>query len=421
MHIHTPHLTDKTILLIGTYDTKSDELNYLRDCIFRQGGHCISMDVSVLGDPPEACTYSKHAVAAAAGVSIQQVIDSGDENSAMQLMALGAAKLASELCRDGIFNGMLAIGGSMATDLALDVALALPLGIPKYIVSTVAFSAMIPAERLAADVQMLLWAGGLYGLNSVCRASLSQAAGAVLGAARAVELPTQAKPLIGMTSLGKSCLRYMVKLKPALEQRGFEVAVFHATGMGGRAFESLAAQGKFVAVLDLCTQELGNWVHGSVINAGCDRMLNAGKAGIPQIIAPGAVDMVDLPTWLALPEKFKDYDNHVHNRLINSVILNGAQRAEIAELMAERLSYSQAKVHVLLPAQGIEEWDRVDAPLYAPTDHAQFIASFAAALNTQAIPFQRLDCHINDEAFVEAVLEVFDEWVKTGVIVTTAT
>lgn len=417
MNPNTQHTTTKTILLIGTYDTKSDELNYLRACILRQGGRCISMDVSVLGDPPEPCDYSKQAVAAAAGASIQQVIDSGDENSAMQLMALGASQLAHQLCQEKIFDGMLAIGGSMATDLALDVALALPLGIPKYIVSTIAFSAMIPAERLAADVQMLLWAGGLYGLNSVCRASLSQAAGAVLGAAHAVERPTQAKPLVGMTSLGKSCLRYMVKLKPELEKRGFEVAVFHATGMGGRAFESLAAQGKFAAVLDLCTQELGNWLHGSAINAGCDRLLNAGKAGIPQIVAPGAVDMIDLPTWMPLPEKFKHYDNHVHNRLINSIILNGSQRAEIAQLMAERLSHSQGNVYVFLPEHGIEEWDKPDGSLHAPADHAQFTASLVEALNTQAVPYQRLACHINDDAFVDAVLAVFDQWVNEGVIV----
>jgi uncharacterized protein (UPF0261 family) len=133
---------------------------------------------------------------------------------------------------------------------------------------------------------MILWAGGLYGLNSVCKSSLSQAAGAVLGAARAVEAPVRDKPLIGMTSFGKSVLTYMVTLKPELEKRGYEVAVFHATGMGGRAFEALAAEGAFAAVFDFAPQEVGNHMMGG-LSAGADRLTNAGKAGIPQLVAPG--------------------------------------------------------------------------------------------------------------------------------------
>lgn len=129
-------------------------------------------------------------------------------------------------------QGVILLGGTVGTDLALDVCAALPMGVPKYVVSTVAFSPLIPPERLPADIQISLWAGGLYGLNSISRASLSQAAGAVLGAARAVEPPDRSKPLIGMTSFGKTVLRYMVALKPALAARGFEVTVFHATGAG---------------------------------------------------------------------------------------------------------------------------------------------------------------------------------------------
>ena len=261
-------MTNKTILVIGTYDTKDDELGFLADVIHAQGGQVIMMDVSVLGDPSKPTDYSKHDVAQEGGSSIEVAIASGNENHAMQIMAKGAALLTARLFTDGRFDGMIVLGGTMATDLALAVCYALPLGVPKYIVSTVSFSPLIPAERLAPDTQMILWAGGLYGLNSVCKASLSQAAGAVLGAARAVQMPDPDKPLIGMTSLGTSALKYVIPLKPALEARGFEVAVFHATGMGGRAFESLAGQGTFACVFDLGTKEWGNQVNGSKIGGG---------------------------------------------------------------------------------------------------------------------------------------------------------
>jgi len=168
-------MTDKTILVIGTYDTKDDELGYLAGVIRDQGGKVITMDVSVLGDPSKLADYSKHQVAEEGGSSIEAAIKSGDENHAMQIMAKGAALLTSRLHSEGVFDGMIVLGGTMGTDLALDVCLALPLGVPKYVVSTVSFSPLIPAERLAADTQMILWAGGLYGLNSVCKASLSQA------------------------------------------------------------------------------------------------------------------------------------------------------------------------------------------------------------------------------------------------------
>jgi len=175
-------MQSKIILVIGTYDTKDEELSYISSCIRAQGGAVLTMDVSVLGDPTAPTDISKHQVAQAAGSSIALAIASGDENKAMQIMAKGAAGLTAQLYADGQIDAMLALGGAMGTDLALDCAQALPMGVPKHVVSTVSFSPIIPIDRLSPDIQMILWAGGLYGLNSVCKSSLSQAAGAVLGA-----------------------------------------------------------------------------------------------------------------------------------------------------------------------------------------------------------------------------------------------
>lgn len=161
-------MSDKTILVIGTYDTKDDELEFLSGVIREQGGRVLSMDVSVLGDPSKPTDYSKLSVAQEGGSLIQAAIASGDENHAMQIMAKGAAMLTARLYAEGKFDGMIVLGGTMGTDLALDVASALPLGVPKYVVSTVSFSPLIPAERLAADTQMIrgaLWAQ--FGLQSV--------------------------------------------------------------------------------------------------------------------------------------------------------------------------------------------------------------------------------------------------------------
>src|SRR5690606_7003573 len=133
--------------------------------------------------------------------------------------------------------------------------------------STIAYSHLIPPERIASDLMMILWAGGLYGLNSACKAVLSQACGAVLGAARVGQRPDFERPVVGISSLGKSCLTYMVALKPELERRGYEVVIFHTTGMGGRAFEAIAAQRGFAAVMDFSLQELANHLAGSVVTS----------------------------------------------------------------------------------------------------------------------------------------------------------
>ncbi|MCF6233010.1 MAG: Tm-1-like ATP-binding domain-containing protein [Rhodobacteraceae bacterium] len=405
---------NKTILVCGTYDTKDDELGYLAQVIRGQGGAVLTMDVSVLGDPAQPVDVSKHDVAKAGGSSIRAAIASGNENHAMQIMAKGAATKALELHRAGRIDGVIVLGGSMGTDLALDLCAALPVGVPKYIVSTVAFSPLLPPERIAADVQMILWAGGLYGLNSICKAALSQAAGAVLGAARAVEPPRRMRPLIGMTSFGKTVLRYMVTLKPALEQRGYEVAVFHATGMGGRAFESLASEGAFAAVFDFAPQEVSNHLFGG-LSAGSDRMTNAGRVGIPQLVAPGCYDLVDIVGWQEVPKALKGRPLQAHNRLLTSAVLNADERRQVAKALCDKLSTAKGPVAMLLPTGGCNEWDRPGADLHDP----QGLDAFFQAVRKNCpenVTLHELDAHINDAAFCAGALEIFDTWVAEGVI-----
>lgn len=401
-----------SVLIVGTCDTKSDEIAYLRDAVVQAGGTPLVMDVGVLGHGHVLPDIGNARVAAAAGTTPAALAALGDENQAMARMAEGAATLALLLRAERRLDGLLVLGGTMGTDLALDVANALPLGVPKVVLSTVAYSHLIPPERVPPDLMMRLWAGGLYGLNRLCRTALAQAAGAAVGACRAAADEGAARPVIGMTSLGSSALKYMQHLKPALEARGYELAVFHTTGMGGRAFEDLAARGFFCAVMDFSLQELVNHLGGSVVTSGPDRLRGAGRAGVPQLVAPGATDMVDFPAWGACPARWADRPSHAHNRLIASVSIDPGMRREVAQAIAARLAEAQGPVCLLQPLQGVEEWDRPGAPLHDPDGLAALNDALAQALP----PAQRqvVDAHINDAAFADAALAVLDGWVRTG-------
>lgn len=406
---------DLKILLVGTADTKADELLFMKRCIEADGASAAIMDVGILGKPPFQPEYPNTAVAAAAGTRIEAIATIGDENKAMKIMADGAARLTVSLYQKGDVDGLLALGGTMGTDLALDVTSALPLGMPKFIVSTVAYSHLIPADRLAPDLMMILWAGGLYGLNSICRSILSQAAGAVMGACRTVVVSTQDTPRVAIGSLGKSCLTYMVDLSSELRKRGFEPVVFHCTGMGGRAMESLIEQRAFVAVFDFALCELANQLRGSVVNAGPNRLEAAGRLGIPQIVAPGASDMIDVQAWLPLPPVYESRPYHAHNRLIGSVTSTLQERQELARFIAKKLNGAKGPTAFLLPRKGIHAWDVPGQGLHDPEGHAAYVAEFRKSLKDPVV-LHDLDMHINDAAFVREALSVFDAWVSAGLI-----
>jgi uncharacterized protein (UPF0261 family) len=208
----------------------------------------------------------------------------------------------------------------------------------------------------------------------------------------------------------------MVTLKPALEARGYEVAVFHSSGMGGRAFEALAAAGRFCAVMDFSLQELANHLGGSVVTSGEGRLTGAGASGTPQIVAPGAVDMVDFPAWQPVPKALEGRSVHVHNRLIASATSAPPLRRAIAREIGSRLGAAKGPSCLLLPLRGVEQWDQPGEPLHDPEGLQAFIEAMRAAVQpaTRCI---ELDAHITDAAFGDAALRVFDDWVARGLVV----
>jgi len=407
--------TRKTVLVIGTGDTKSPELECLRTTIEAKGGQAMIMDVGVMGAPPFRPHITNEEVALAANTSIAELIAMEDENDSMSAMALGATRIAKRLFDEGEIDAMLALGGTMGTDLAFDVALALPVGVPKVVVSSVAFSHLIPPERIAADLMMISWAGGLWGVNPISRSVLEQAAGAAFGAIRPTGAVVLDKPAIAVSALGQASLKYMRRLEPALTNRGYDVIVFHTVGIGGRAMEVLIDQGMFVAVLDLSLIEVSDDVLGSCVTAGGSRLRTAGRRSVPQIVAPGAIDGLDFATWQGLPGGSEGREHHAHNRLISVVTMTKGQRRDAALGICERLNDAKGPTKFILPLHGFDEWDRLDGPLNDPAGHAEQVDVFRAHLGDR-IDLIEIEAHINDDAFVDQVLEELDAWIAKGVI-----
>jgi len=253
----------------------------------------------------------------------------------------------------------------------------------------------------------------LYGINSICRSILSQAAGAVLGACKTVVRPANARPRVAISSLGKSCLSYMVTLAPALEARGYEPVVFHALGMGGRAMEALIATGTFVAVFDLALCEVTQHVFSAPTTAGATRLQAAGRRGIPQITGPGGCDMIDMQTWRGVPPHYADRPYHAHNRLVASVQMTPSERRSAAAAIGEKLAVAGGPSVFLLPLKGMEEWDRSGQVLHDPEGIEAFNEALRGAI-VAPTELVELTCHINDPLYAETALAIFDRWVDEG-------
>ena len=406
-----------TILLVGTFDTKPTELKFMMQHLVVSGCDVLAMDVSVLGNTDVAHHITKHQVAEASNTTIDKIIAYNDENTAMIQMSKGACVLTQQYYQNGRIQGVIILGGSMGTDLALDVVNVLPLGVPKMIVSTVSFSHMIQPDRLPADVMMVLWSGGLYGMGDVCRRILAQSCGAIAGATQSVQqVQATQKPRVGIVSLGKSCLQYMVYLVPELEKRGYDVSVFHATGMGGQAFENLVSQGYFCAVFDFCLQEISNYLSGKTpIHAGKNRMTSASIHNIPQLLAPGATDIVDLVAWQTNPVDFKDRAYHQHNRLISSVNMTADERKNVANDIVQKLQNAHKNTVFIIPKHGIEQWDKKGAPMYDPDGLDGFLNMLQSRMPAH-VQMEVLSCHINDKQFADCALKIFDKWGQMGIV-----
>lgn len=422
----------KSIAVIGTMDTKGDQIEYLKKQIENQGHKTTVIDVGVLGAIPFKPTVSREQVAEAAGSSLKEVIALNDNFLALTKMAEGASKIVNELCSKGELEGIIAVGGSQATALALAVMRAVPLGVPKVVVTTVAYSQLITPDMVSGDdVMMIPWTAGLWGLNSMSKRVMETAAGAISGAADAYKKKQATKKkIVGVTSLGGAVNRYMNQLKPALEKRGYEVAVFHVTGMSGRMFERAISDGLITFSLDLSAGiELLNTVTDGACAAGVHRLEAAGKMGIPQIVSPGAIEAFHWGKDRPFPAKYEDRPRHQHSALILTVGSSMEETAATGKLMAEKLNMAKGPTAVVLPMRGmIGAGDSPKPPAGAPPPEG--FTKFLKALMSLTLPGMEafretliknikpdikvvtLDVGFNDPPYAETVLKLFEEMIS---------
>jgi uncharacterized protein (UPF0261 family) len=401
----------KTIALIGTLDTKGEEFSFLRDRIEKTGLRTIMIDVGVLGSPTFEVDISQVEVAAAANENLNLLKSERDRGRSVTAMALGATVILRRLFEQQTIHGVVSLGGSAGTAIATAAMRTLPFGFPKLMVSTVASGNTSPYVG-TNDICMMPSVVDIAGLNHVSRRILANAAAAICGMVASErssspdEKPAIAATMFGVTTPCVTTARHM------LEERGYEVLVFHATGAGGRAMEQLIEDGAFRAVLDVTTTELADELVGGVMSAGPRRLEAAGSKGIPQLVCPGAIDMVNFGPAESVPAQFRGRNLYVHNPTVTLMRTTPDECAEIGRITALKLNRAKGPVTVLIPLQGVSAIDKLGGPFYSQAALNAYRSALKEVLSP-TVKVIEVDAHINDDNFVRVAAEQLMEMLHT--------
>jgi uncharacterized protein (UPF0261 family) len=400
-------IMEKTIVLIGTLDTKGTEYGYIRDRIMEQGCRVIVVDVGILGRPSFQPDITREQVAQAAGLSIEEVASSREEGEAVQAMSKGAVKIAQELYQSGELDGVLSLGGTMGAMMGTAAMRALPLGIPKVMVSTQASGDTSPYVG-TKDIVMIPSLADIVGLNRITKNVLTLAAGAVVGMVNAAPGPVPSdKPLIGLTLQGDlmPCANYVMEL---LEQRGYEVVVLHAVGTGGKTLEEWIEQGLLAGVFDLVTTEILQHIYGGLNDAGPARLEAAGARGIPQLVAPGKADIIAFDGTQGIPEHLRGRKLLMHTPIRVVARTTREERAQMGRVMAEKLNKAIGPTAVIIPKKGFSGPDKEGNDWHDPEANLALIEALKRDLKLE-IKLVEVDAHINDKLFAETAAMLLDE------------
>ena len=393
----------KTIALLATLDTKGPEVEYVRECIERAGICARIIDVGVMGEPTVEPDISRAEVAAAGGIPLTELRSVANREQAAPAMMAGACRVMADLVARDEVHAVLSLGGTQGTTLCTAVMRTLPYGFPKIMVSTMA-SGNVAQWVDTKDITMMYSVTDILGLNRFMRKILANAAAAACGMAR-VELPVElaVKPLVGVTTVGITTQGAMTAIK-VLENAGYEAVVFHAVGTGGRAMEEMMRQGLIDGVLDLATIEVSNEMHHALLASGPHRLTVAGKLGVPQVICPGAVEVLVFNEPETVPEKFRERRLVRHSPQITDLRLNREEMIDVGREVARRLQATTDEAVCLIPTAGYDSYAVEGGPFYDPAADRAFVTELRAGLPKNIRLLER-DADINDPAFATEAAE----------------
>jgi uncharacterized protein (UPF0261 family) len=398
------------VLLIATLDTKGEEADFVRECIRASGHEVVVVDAGVMGDPPFAPDFGAEEVADRGGSTLDRLRAAGDRGQAVEVMLAGLESLVQELHEAGRFDGVLGIGGGGGTALATAAMRALPVGVPKLMVSTMASGDTSPYVGIT-DITMMYSVVDVAGLNAISRRVLANAAAAMVGMASAEAPAGDDRPMIAATMFGVTtpCVD---AVRAHLERAGYSAVIFHATGSGGRAMEALIDEGWFAGVADVTTTEWCDEVVGGVLSAGPGRLSAAGRAGIPQVVSVGALDMVNFGGMETVPERFHERNLYRHNPSVTLMRTTAEECAEIGARIADQLNAAAGPTTLLLPLRGVSMIDADGQPFHDPEADRALFETLRARCHPP-VEVREIDAHINDPEFAAALADALVEHLNT--------
>jgi uncharacterized protein (UPF0261 family) len=397
-----------TVLLLGTFDTKGREYAFVRDRLLDLGVAVLLVDAGIndpVGVQPDV---ARDAVADAGGARIEELASAGDRGAAVEAMARGAAGVVRRLFDEGRFDGILALGGSGGSSIATAAMRGLPVGVPKLMVSTMAAGDTRPYVG-ATDLTMMASVVDIAGVNSVSARIMTNAAGAIAGMVGARAPEVEHRKVIAATMFGVTT-PCVTRARELLDELGYEVLVFHATGTGGQSMEVLASDGYLDGVLDITTTELADDLVGGVLSAGPDRLEAAGRSGVPQVVSLGALDMVNFGPRDTVPERFEQRRLYVHNPTVTLMRTTPDECAELGRRIGRKLSSARGPTVLFVPLRGVSMIDVDGQPFHDIEADRALIDGLRETLD-DSVEVRELDMDINDRQFAEAMARRLHELV----------
>jgi uncharacterized protein (UPF0261 family) len=397
------------IAVVAAFDTKGAEARFVDGIIRARGHRTLTIDVGVLADPSMPVDISASDLAHAGGSDLQTLRSAGDKAKAMEVMTRGAAVVAAKLYGERRFDAIIGLGGTAGTAIASSAMRALPIGVPKVLVSTVAAGDTRPYIG-TKDLTMMYSIVDIAGLNRISTRVLGNAAGAVIGMAETTLPAYEERPLIAASMFGNTTA-CVDRARGTLDAAGFEVLVFHATGAGGMTMESLIADGYVDGVLDLTTTEWADELCGGVFSAGAKRLDAAALAGIPQVIAPGCLDMVNFWAPETVPARYAGRKLFRWNPNVTLMRTDVDENQRLGRILAEKINQSIGPVRVLLPLRGVSQLDSPGGEFWWPEADQALFQSMRQSLRRD-IPLLELDANINDPQFADRATEELLDMMK---------